>query len=141
VKKLVLVGMVGVAAITAAVALNQWYDGGVQPNDLSQRNLLTPRGQQSTPPLPVQPTLDVVRTNESGDMVIAGRAMPKSEITVLDNGLVIGSVIADERGDWVFVPNGVLSPGPRQIGLLAKLPDGRIVPSDRTVMLVLPGKS
>ena len=128
-------------AIGAAVALNQWYDEGIQSPVLFQRTLPAPHpGRPATPP-PEQPTLDVVRTNDNGDTVIAGRALPNSEITVFDDGQALGTVVADKLGDWIFVPREALSPGPRQIGLLAKLPDGRIIPSERTVKLVVPGKS
>lgn len=140
-KKLALVGLVGVAAILAAIALNRWYGEGVRPAALFQRSMPAPRPQQPAPPPSEQPTLDVVRTNDNGDTVIAGHALPNSEITVLDDGQVIGTVVADERGEWVFVPHEALAPGARQIGILAKLPDGRIVPSDRTVTLVVPGRS
>ena len=128
-------------AIVAAIILNQWYGEGVRPPVLFQRNLPAPRPDRPATPPPEQPTLDVVRTNDNGDTVIAGRALPNSEITVLDDGQAIGMVVADEHGEWVFVPSEALSPGPRQIGLLAKLPDGRIIPSERTVTLVVPGKS
>mgnify|MGYP001003733477 CR=1 FL=1 len=128
------------AAVVAAIALNEWYDEGGGPQGMFQRSMPAARPRQPSKP-PEQPTLDVVRTNDNGDAVIAGRALPNSEVTVLDGGQPIGTVVADERGDWIFVPHETLAPGSREIGLLAKLPDGRIIPSARTVTLVVPGKS
>jgi nucleoid-associated protein YgaU len=59
----------------------------------------------------VSPSFDVVRVNPSGDAVIAGRAEPNARVRVLDQGKVIGSVRADGRGEWVFLPNNALDPG------------------------------
>jgi hypothetical protein len=57
------------------------------------------------------PSFDVVRVNPSGDAVIAGRAEPDAEVTILDQGKIIGSVKADNRGEWVFLPDSALDPG------------------------------
>jgi LysM repeat protein len=57
------------------------------------------------------PSFDVVRVNPSGDAVLAGRAEPEAEVTILDQGKVIGSVKADDRGEWVFLPDSALDPG------------------------------
>jgi nucleoid-associated protein YgaU len=57
------------------------------------------------------PSFDVVRVNPSGDAVIAGRAKPDAEVTILDQGKAIGSVKADNRGEWVFLPDSALDPG------------------------------
>ena len=62
-------------------------------------------------PATVSPSFDVVRVNPSGDAVLAGRGEPNSQIRVLDQGKVIGSVKADGRGEWVFLPNSALDPG------------------------------
>ena len=65
------------------------------------------QGQAAAAP----PSFDVVRVNPSGDAVIAGRAEPDAEVTILDQGKVIGSVKADGRGEWVFLPDSALDPG------------------------------
>lgn len=65
------------------------------------------------------PSFDVVRVNPSGDAVIAGRAEPDAEVTILDQGKVIGSVKADNRGEWVFLPDGALDPGEHSFTLEA----------------------
>ena len=62
-------------------------------------------------PAKVAPSFDVVRVNPSGDAVIAGRAEPNAQVRILDQGKVIGSVRADGRGEWVFLPNSSLDPG------------------------------
>ena len=69
------------------------------------------------------PSFDVVRVNPSGDAVIAGRAEPDAEVTILDQGKAIGSVKADNRGEWVFLPNSALDPGEHSFTLESKPED------------------
>jgi len=66
------------------------------------------------------PSFDVVRVNPSGDAVIAGRAQPDSDVTILDQGKPIGSVKADDRGEWVFLPDSALDPGEHSFTLESK---------------------
>jgi nucleoid-associated protein YgaU len=66
------------------------------------------------------PSFDVVRVNPSGDAVIAGRAEPDAEVTILDQGKAIGSVKADGRGEWVFLPDSALDPGEHSFTLESK---------------------
>jgi nucleoid-associated protein YgaU len=69
------------------------------------------------------PSFDVVRVNPSGDAVIAGRAEPDAEVTILDQGKIIGSVKADNRGEWVFLPESALDPGEHSFTLESKPED------------------
>jgi len=69
------------------------------------------------------PSFDVVRVNPSGDAVIAGRAEPDAEVTILDQGKAIGSVKADGRGEWVFLPDSALDPGEHSFTLESKPED------------------
>jgi hypothetical protein len=98
-------------------------------------------GPVQPPPLerqPAAPSFDVVRVNPNGDTVIAGRAEPGAEITVMDGETVIGHVQADKRGEWVLVPDKPLPPGSRNLSLSAKLGDGQTLNSDSDVVLVVP---
>lgn len=85
-----------------------------------------------------EPSFDVVRIGERGDAVLAGRAMPKAEVVILDGGKEIGRTIADGRGEWVFVPSNPMPPGARQLTLRAQNPDGTVVESGAPVVLVVP---
>jgi nucleoid-associated protein YgaU len=78
-------------------------EGGAAPAQPS-----TGEGGEGAAPAP---SFDVVRVNPSGDAVIAGRAEPEAEVKILDQGKVIGSVKADNRGEWVFLPDSALDPG------------------------------
>ena len=59
----------------------------------------------------------------------------------MDGENEIGRVVADDRGEWVFVPDRPLSPGQRKLSLSAKNPDGATVESDSPVVLVVPDRS
>ena len=87
---------------------------------------------------PVAPSFDVVRINPTGDAVIAGRAAPGAEVTIMDGDTVIGHVMADQRGEWVLVPEKPLAPGARVFSLESKLPNQAPVKSDSDVVLVVP---
>lgn len=78
----------------------------------------------------VPPSFDVVRVNPSGDAVIAGRAQPDAEVTILDKGKAIGSVKADNRGEWVFLPDSALDPGEHSFTLESQPDDA---PEDEVV--------
>lgn len=97
----------------------------------------------STAPVPTispqtPPTFDVVRVTPDGNAVIAGRAVPGQTIEILDGDRVIGTVKADDRGEWVFVPGDALLPGNRQLSLRANDPATGMVESDQIVMVVVP---
>ncbi|MGQ0677143.1 MAG: LysM peptidoglycan-binding domain-containing protein [Rhodospirillales bacterium] len=87
---------------------------------------------------PGAPSFDVVRINPNGDAVIAGRAAPGAEVTILDGGRELGKAVADARGEWVFVPAGRLPPGSRELSLRARNPDGTEQSSASVVVLHVP---
>jgi nucleoid-associated protein YgaU len=84
----------------------------------------------------VPPSFDHVRVNASGDMVIAGRAEPDAEVTILFGADVLGIVKADLRGEWVFIPAAPISTGNRELSLRARGRDG-VVQDGHTPVLVL----
>jgi len=90
--------------------------------------------------VPIQPSFDVVRVNPQGDVVIAGRAAPNAEVTIRQGDTVLGTVRADDRGEWVFVPKTPLSPGSRELSLSARGAGGTIIASKRNVVVVVPEK-
>ncbi|WP_374651974.1 Ig-like domain-containing protein [Dongia sp.] len=84
------------------------------------------------------PSFDVVRVNPNGDAVIAGRAKPGAAVTLLDDGKVIGTAKADDRGDWVLLPNSAVAPGEHKFTLQAQEEDGAAQHSERMVIVVVP---
>jgi len=91
-------------------------------------------------PLPdvIRPSFDVVRISPSGRAVIAGRAEPGAEVTVLDDGISIGSVFADDRGEWVLLPEESLAGGDRELSLVQDTVNGERIASDQVVVLSVP---
>lgn len=94
------------------------------------------------PPSPtaatIYPSFDVVRINRQGGAVMAGRAAPRAEVTILDGGREIGRVTADRRGEWVFLPDQPLLAGGRELGLRAANPDGTALDGREPVILAVP---
>jgi len=86
----------------------------------------------------VPPSFDVVRVNPSGDAVIAGRAQPGSEVTILDGKDVLGSVEADGRGEWVFLPDAALGPGEHNFTLESTDKGAEKQESASTVVVIVP---
>ncbi len=86
----------------------------------------------------IVPTFSTVRVSPGKGGVIAGRAEPGSEVTVLDNGVAIGSVYADENGEWVLVLEEALASGDRELSLVQESTDGRNVKSNQVVVISVP---
>ena len=105
--------------------------------------------EQSPPPSPVQkpeaeiaeiipPTFDVVRVNNEGNAVMAGRAHPGSTVEVLDDEKIFGTVKTDTRGEWVFVPDHALEVGEHKLGLRMLLDGHDPILSDHIVLMRVP---
>jgi hypothetical protein len=87
---------------------------------------------------PVIPSFDIVRVNPDGGMVIAGRAAPHAMVSVTADGQKIGSIAADDRGEWVLLPDTKLAPGNHQLALSAQLEGQTAVASQDVVVVVVP---
>jgi len=91
-------------------------------------------------PAPVHPSFDIVRISPEGDTVIAGRAAPGAQVVIYDGTTELGRAKADERGEWVFLPEKPLPTGTRRLNL-AVFPDDNpdhALRSDSDVVLVVP---
>ncbi len=107
---------------------------GMGPEDRKEQS-----GQQSAEKkvaVPA-PTFDIVRVEKDGSTVVAGRAAPKARVQVLLDGEVLGEITADERGEWVFVPDTPLPAGAHEMAIRV-LQDGRTLMSRQTVTLAVP---
>ena len=135
---------VGVALVAAALIV------------LAGLYLLFFRGPEEAPPAPATaitapaaraeiadpaiPTFDIVRVDRDGSTVIAGRALPGANITVLANGAEVAKATADERGEWVVLLEKPLQTGDVELTLLAQNPDGSSVKSLQIVAVSVPAK-
>ena len=91
-----------------------------------------------TAPETIAPSFDVVRVDENGNVVIAGRATPGCVIVVREGDVEIGRVKADAAGEWVLVPEEPLAAGERQLSLFAECEGADPVQADRVIALVVP---
>jgi len=78
----------------------------------------------ATTPPPVAPTaaavsaapsVDVVRVDKDGNLVMAGRAAPGETLTIRNGDASLGTATAGEDGQWVFLPDAPLAPGAHQL--------------------------
>ena len=79
-----------------------------------------------------------MRVNPQGDTVIAGRAQPDAEVTVMQGKKVIGRARADKRGEWVLIPQSPIAPGTHSLTIVSRQADGSEVRSDQSVVVVVP---
>lgn len=134
----VLISLIGLAAAVLAIVLALTLGKEDEPKAVVSVPPATSATESAAGPGVGEPSFDVVRIGERGDAVLAGRAMPKAEVVILDGGKEIGRTIADGRGEWVFVPSHPMPPGARKLTLQAFNPDGSVVESGAPVVLVVP---
>lgn len=84
------------------------------------------------------PAFDIVRVEETGEIVAAGTAPPGWTIHLETQQRVIGKVKTDFGGSWVFTPDAPLPEGEHSLGLRASAPDGsrEVVASQRVAVSV-----
>lgn len=143
----IVIAAVGGIVVATAIGLNfvLWKDetpSRPPPKPPTEQSAKRAPDARPTPPKaeakPGELTFDVVRINPKGDTVIAGRALPGATVVILDGGKPIGDVVADNRGEWVFVPSKPLPPGSRELGLEMRQPGKPAVVSESVVVLVVP---
>ena len=129
----------GLVVIAAAIALNFLLGEPDTSPEPPKPHATEPESAKSKRTC-LPPSFDVVRINPYGDSVMAGRGTPKAKITILDEGKPVGDVVADDRGEWVFVPTHALPAGSRHLSLKST-PDGcEAMESPSVVVLVVPEK-
>ena len=84
------------------------------------------------------PSFDIVRISRRGHAVIAGRADPGAEVTVLAGDTPLGMALASQRGEWVLVPDAPLPAGPQQLRPRAVTQGGVVHNSTQVVTVVVP---
>jgi nucleoid-associated protein YgaU len=134
-----LIGLISGTVVIAGVAFILWSNSTpparIVPPTLPQTVVTPP---PPAPAAPTVPSFDIVKVDPSGHAVIAGRAAPGAKVAVLDGDKELGEVTADERGEWVLVPNNPMTPGERQLTLEATDPaTGAKTKSSDTVALAV----
>lgn len=134
-----VIGLVAVAVVLiVGLAYWRWSSKpGVAPPP-PQPSAAVP---SPAPAATATPSFDIVRINPQGEAVIAGRAQPGAEVTVLDGDKVLGTVTADKNGEWVLLPKAPLAAGPHQLSLAARGKDGTTSKSEGVVAMVVPERA
>lgn len=143
--------IVGVVLIIAAIALNYMLTKSADeetapaatqaPAVTTQTSPSAPASeseQGTTAPEITSPSFDVVRIGPDGNAVIAGRAEPNSTVRIREGEEVIGEATADERGEWVVLPNKPLASGDRELSLEAEDATGTVSMADDKVVVLIP---
>lgn len=86
----------------------------------------------------VAPSFDVVRVENNGSVVIAGKAAGNSKVEIVTGSKVIGAAVAGADGDFAVVLNDPLKPGDYQIVLRATAPDNVVATSTETAVVSVP---
>jgi nucleoid-associated protein YgaU len=100
------------------------------------------QAQQAKPPAapqPPAPSVDVVRVDQYGALVMAGRAQPGETLTIRNGITVLGTVTTDADGQWVFLPDASLPSGVHQLSIADQSAKSSDTAARTTVLLSLPG--
>ncbi|MCY3980981.1 MAG: LysM peptidoglycan-binding domain-containing protein [Alphaproteobacteria bacterium] len=88
--------------------------------------------------LPLTPQLDVVRIDKDGDAVIAGKSEPGASITIATQDGPLATVQADERGNWVALPEKPLPAGDHTVTIESTGKDGKTEVGDKMIVVSIP---
>jgi outer membrane protein OmpA-like peptidoglycan-associated protein len=92
---------------------------------------LSPAGDEKgnrEPSIPSVPTFDALQISPDGTSVFAGRAPPRSHVTVLADQRPIATATANENGEWIVVIDEKIGTGDHQFSLTARLQqDGPLI--------------
>ena len=88
----------------------------------------------------VAPSFDTVRVEKPGEALIAGRAQPDSEITVMLDGKAIGKTTANADGAFVLTPDAPLPKGSGALTVESKTSEQAAIQSEASVAVVVPGE-
>lgn len=83
-------------------------------------------------------SFDIVRVEEDGSAVLAGRAAPGSKVRLLINEKVAGETQANDRGEWVVIPAEPMAAGAHQMQIETENAAGEIKLAEQSVALTVP---
>lgn len=102
-----------------------------KPTTPAEQAAAEPEQQHQTP------IFDVLRVEQDGSVVIAGKAMPNSDVEVVAGANVVGKAKAGPNGDFVVVLDQPLKPGDHQLVLRATGQD-KVATSAQTAIVSVP---
>jgi len=86
----------------------------------------------------LRPSFDIVRIDRNCELLVAGRGVPSSVVTIYVGDQDAGVAKTSARGEWVFTSTNPIVPGSQTINLIAKNPDGSEVESGKLVAVSVP---
>ncbi|GAA2863088.1 nucleoid-associated protein YgaU [Aminobacter niigataensis] len=125
------------AAIASLPAPNSTAPAADKPAEPAE-----PSAEAAAPAAPavVAPSFDVVRVEDNGAVVIAGKAAGGSKVEIVTGSQVIGAAVAGADGDFAVVLDKPLKPGDYQIVLRATAPDNVVATSTETAVVTVPSE-
>ena len=134
---LLVVALLTAASVLAALVVYRHHDlasflssqGGIDMRPpagkaASPSRQLPPIGDKENtrePSTPSGPTFDALQVSPDGTSVFAGRAPPRSHVTVLANQRPIATATANEDGEWVAFAHEKFGNGDHQFSLTSRL--------------------
>lgn len=91
--------------------------------------------EPASPALPAAPTLDVVRIEQDGSAVIAGKGAPGSTLSLRVDGAEVIAIPADASGNFVGMFSLPPSDAARALSVVMVLADGTEIPAGATVAI------
>ena len=79
--------------------------------------------------------LETIRVNPEGDVLIAGKTLPNSELSVISNGKIIAKTSSDNIGEFVIVTENPLSKGDHILAFKIISSDKKIIISDAAIAI------
>lgn len=104
-------GIAIVLAIVLNVVIPRWTDWtSVALRTPESQPQPAPAATAQVPPTEL-PAFDIIRLDRDGNVVVAGRGIPGSNVQLFAGDELLGQVTVDANGEWVFVPDHALTPG------------------------------
>jgi nucleoid-associated protein YgaU len=94
----------------------------------------------AAPSLPA-PSVDVVRIDQYGSLVMAGRAKPGETLTIHNGETALGTVTVDDDGQWVFLPDATLPSGVHQLSVADVKAPATDTAAQTVILLSTPGST
>ncbi len=81
---------------------------------------------------------DLARVNEDGQIMVGGYAPPLSRLVLLLDGEVLGAMLVDDRGEWLFLSQQIFKAGQYILRLETQIGEREIVYGIETLLVVIP---
>ncbi len=111
-------------------------DPDARPEALPDRPEVNLEASTAEGPSSTTPDFDLVRIDDTGGGVVAGRADPGVEVSVVANGAELETVQTDARGEFVAFVDTPASEEPQVLSLVATDEDGARIVSQETVVVL-----